>query len=209
MKHCLDLLAVAASGSAPLPPGVAAALLSREAATAVLVVAGQAGELRTQATALRTLYCLCRAGGCGLTWQQLAAAAAAGSGQPAEDAELVLGASSVAAAVFAVIAAANQAAAAGNKDAAAGSIATDSLAVQLYGLASVGALLAAAQARSPTAGDALAATLHTEQLAAAQDAAAGACAVLGRSPQLLAAIEVQPEQEGAEAGFDVQLDASE
>ncbi|PRW60572.1 Flowering time control FPA isoform A [Chlorella sorokiniana] len=208
MKHCLDLLAVAASGSAPLPAGVAAALLSREAATAVLVVAGQAGELRTQATALRTLYCLCRAGGCGLTWQQLAAAAAAGSGQPAEDAELVMGASSVAAAVFAVVAAASQAAAASGKD-AAGSAAADSLAVQLYGLAAVGALLAAAETRSPAAGAAMAAVLHSEQLAAAQDAVAGACAVLGRSPQLLAVLGAQTEQEGSEARFAVELDSSE
>ncbi len=207
MKHCLDLLAVAASGSTALPAGVASALLSREAATAVLVVAGQAGEVRTQATALRTLYCLCRAGGCGLTWQQLAAAAAAGSGQLAEDAELVAGAGSVAAAVFAVVAAASQAAATA-KD-AAGVAGADLLAVQLYGLAAVGALLASADARSPAAGAALAAALHSQQLGAAQDAVSGACAVLGRSPQLLAALGGQAEQEGGEAAFAVELDASE
>lgn len=208
MKHCLDLLAVAATGTAPLPAGVASALLSREAATAVLVVAGQASEARTQATALRTLYCLCRAGGCGLTWQQLAAALA-GSGQPVEHAEIVAGASSVAAAVFAVVAAASQAAAAGGKDVAGSAAAADSLAVQLYGLAAVGALLDAADSCSPNAGTALAAALHSEQLAAAQDAVAGACAVLGRSPQLLAAIGMQPEREEGASRFVVELDASE
>lgn len=201
MKHCLDFLAVAASGPRPagtqLAVGAAAALLSREAAAAVMAVAGQAGELRTQATALRTLYCLCRAGGCGLTWQQLAAGGRVGC-----DAELVAGGRSIAAAVFAVAGAANQAAASVAKD---GSCSPDLLAVQLYGLGAVGALLVAVEARSPAAGAALAATLATDQLVAAQEAAAAACSALGRSPQLLALLDSQQEGGDGSADFRVEL----
>lgn len=199
MRHCLDFLTVAAAGVRQ--PGVAAALLSREAAAAVLVVAGKAAEPRTQATALRTLYCLCRAGGCGLTWQQLAAGAASG---PTEHAELLAGGGSIAAAVFAVVGAAGSAAA---KNGSAANV----LAAELYGLAAVGALLAAAEARSPDAGAALAAALHAEQLAPAQEAVAAACTTLGRSPQLLALLDQQ--QQGAEVAceaidFHIELDAS-
>lgn len=192
LKHCLDLLSVVAAApragaGQQLPPGVAAALLSREAAAAVLVVAGKAAEPRTQAAALRTLYCLCRAGACGLTWQQLAA------GGAVEDAELVTGATSVAAAVFAVASAASQAAAAGGRDGGAAASSPDQLSVQLYGLAAVGALLDAMDARSPAAAAALAAALAAEQLAAAQEAVAAACGALARSPHLLALVGAEPE----------------
>ncbi|PSC68138.1 Flowering time control FPA [Micractinium conductrix] len=187
MRHCLDFLAVAASAAAA-QPAVAAALLSREAAAAVLVVAGQASGWHTQASALRALYHLCLAGGCGLTWQQLAAGA-----QP-KAAELAAGAGAIAAAAFAVVAGAgSQAAAAPVKE--AGPPARDALAVQLYGLAAVGALLAAVKARDGCAGALLAAQLQREQLAAAQDAVAAACSVLARSPDLLALLEQQPQEE--------------
>lgn len=201
IKHCLDFVAVAAGARASqLTPTVAAALLSREAATAVLAVAGRSTEPRTQATALRTLYALCLAGGCGMPWQQLAAVAPAAA-EPSAD-ELVAACSALAGHTFAVTAAAASAAA------PAGRAPVDVLAVQLYGLAAVGALQAAVEARATGAGAALAAALQEQQLAAAQDAVAAACAALARSPQLLAAPEAAPEG-GEPVGFAVELDASE
>ncbi|KAL4447429.1 hypothetical protein ABPG75_004648 [Micractinium tetrahymenae] len=199
MKHCCDFLSVAASAAAQ-QPAVAAALLSREAATAVLVVAGQAGQAHTQASALRTLCHLCQAGGCGLTWQDLAA------GRQPEAAELVAGGASIAAAVFVVMGAAGAAAAAAAKDAARPQ--RDALSVQLYGLAAVGALLAATELRCPAAAAMLAAQLQREQLAAAQEAVAAACGVLGRSPELLALLEEQSGAEEAGSEPAILLDAT-
>lgn len=189
-RHCLDFLAVAAVEGRHLPAPASAALLSRDAAAAVLVAAGTAGEARTQAAALRTLHRLCQAGGCGLTWRQLAATQPPAADQL--DAELVAGGASLAAAVFALLG-----------GAADGDAAQDQVAVRLYGLAAVGALLAVARARSPAAAAALAARLHAAHLAGAQEAVAAACGALGRSPELLALLEAQPQEESAPCTVDL------
>ena len=199
MRHCCDFLCVAASAAAQ-PRAVAAALLSREAAAAVLVVAGQAGQAHTQASALRALYHLCQAGGCGLTWQDLAA------GRQPEAADLAAGGATIAGDVFAMTSAASQAASALTKGPARPS--RDELAVQLYGLAAVGALLAATEARCPVAAAMLAAQLQREQLAAAQEAVAAACGMLGRSPELLALLEQQAAAEEGGSGSAIQLAVS-
>jgi hypothetical protein len=163
----------------------------------VLLAAGRSGEPRMQAAALRTMCLLCRAGGCGLPWQLLAGGGAA-AGQAATDlqAQLLSGGGSIAAAVFAVLG-----------GGAGRGTARDSLAVQLYGLASVGALLDAAAARSPAAAALLAAQLAQEHLQTAQEAVAAACGALGRSPELLAELDGRAAAAGADASA-VPLDPS-